>query len=87
MNQIITIDGEPYEVDRTVAGAIDEMQTEIELLRGTLVRLAVFVGGNPCWCQCEDGRHSKACRDTRKLKLWPRVVRDRPTSSDYLPWR
>lgn len=75
MKQTIAIDGEAYEVDRTVAGVIDEMQTEIETLRNALVRLAVFVGGNPCWCDCAGGKHSKVCRDIRKLKLWPRVVR------------
>lgn len=65
----------------------DEMQTEVETLRNALVRLAVFVGGDPCWCQCEGGKHSEVCRDIQKLKLWPRVVRGRPKPSDYLPWR
>ena len=86
MSQTITIDKEPYEVDRTVAGAIDEMQTEIETLRNALVRLAVFVGGNPCWCKCEGGKHSKACRDI--LKLWPRVtINGRASHHDNLPWK
>jgi hypothetical protein len=88
MTQTITIDGEKYEVDRTVAGAIDEMQTEIETLRNALVRLAVFVGGNPCWCKCEGGKHSKVCRDTLKLKLWPRVtVNGRASYHNNLPWK
>ena len=88
MKQTITIDGEKYEVDRTVAGAIDEMQTEIETLRNALVRLAVFVGGNPCWCKCEGGKHSKICRLILKLKLWPRVTKNgRASSHDYLPWK
>lgn len=87
MNQTITIDKEPYEVDRTVAGAIDEMQTEIETLRKALVRLAVFVGGNPCWCRCEGGKHSKVCREILKLKLWPRVSKGKPIGSDFVPWK
>jgi hypothetical protein len=79
MNQTITIDGESYQADRTVVGAVDEMQSEIETLRNMLVRLAVFVSGEPCWCRCEgyterqEGSvHSKVCRDILKLRLWPR---------------
>lgn len=88
MKQTITIDGEPYEVDRTVAGAIDEPQAEIETLRSALVRLAVFIGGDPCWCDCEGGKHWKVCRDMLKLKLWPRVTTNGKASyHDYLPWR
>lgn len=67
MKQAVTIDGEPYEVDRTIVGAIDEMQTEIEALRNVLWRLAVFVGEAPCWCRCEGLSHSKVCRDARIL--------------------
>lgn len=86
MKQAITVDKEPYEVDRTVAGAIDEMQTEIETLRNALVRLAVFVGGDPCWCRyAKTGEHTEACRDTIKLNLWPRPSKGKPL--DYLPWK
>lgn len=63
----LAIDGETYEVDRTVAGAIDEMQTEIEQLRSVLWRLASFVGGAPCWCKLEGFEHSQACKDARVL--------------------
>lgn len=66
MNQTITIDGESYEVDRTVAGAIDEITAEAETLRGILGSLAQFVGGKPCWCQCYGFRHSKACLDAQR---------------------
>lgn len=71
MNQTVTVDEEAYEVDRTVAGVIDEMQTEIEALRNVLWRLAVFVGGAPCWCRCEGFNHSTVCRDARIL--WAKV--------------
>lgn len=97
MNQTITIDGESYEVDRTVAGAIGEMQSEIEAMRDSIVGLAVFVNGDPCWCQWQTlcglidrrqsiaigtgGRHSKACRDARNLPLW------RSPSGVSLPWK
>lgn len=74
INQTITIDGEGYEVDRTVAGAIDEALSELETLRGVLRRLAVIIGGEPCWCQCEGGKHSRVCRETRQLKIWPRRI-------------
>lgn len=88
VKQTITIDKEPYEVDLTVVGAIDEMQMEIETLRNALVRLAVFVNGDPCWCRCEGGKHSKVCRDTLKLKLWPRVtINGRASYHNNLPWR
>lgn len=88
MNQTITIDGESYEVDRTVAGVIGEMQDEVETLRNALARLAVFVGGNdPCWCACEGGKHSKACRDTLKLRLWPRAVAGKTGFRDRFPWK
>jgi hypothetical protein len=79
--QTITIDGEKYEVDRTVAGAIDEMQDQIEALRAALVGLARFVGGDPCWCQCRGGKHSEACRAAYKLPLW------RSPSGNSLPWK
>lgn len=72
MNQTITIDGENYEVDRTVAGAIHEAAGEIVTLRSVLRRLAVIVGDEPCWCDCEELKHSKACRDAQQLKIWPR---------------
>lgn len=62
----------------TQTNTIDELQTEIETLRNALVRLAVFVGGNPCWCNCAGGKHSKVCRDILKLKLWPRVTTGKP---------
>lgn len=97
MKQAITIDGESYEVDRTVAGAIDEMQTEIEAMRDVVVGLAVFVNGDPCWCQWQTlcglidrrqsiaigtgGKHSKACRDAKNLPLW------RSPSGISLPWK
>lgn len=72
MNQKITIDGEAYEVDVTVAGALDESLAELESLRNALRRLASFPGGEPCWCQCEGGKHSRPCRDARQLRIWPR---------------
>lgn len=72
MKQAITIDGEQYEVDRVVAGAIFEAADEIETLRSALRRLASIVGDTPCWCQCYGFKHSKACRDARQLKIWPR---------------
>lgn len=72
MNQTITIDGEAYEVDRTVAGAIHEAADEIETLRSVLRRLASIVADTPCWCQCYGFKHSKACRDAQRLKIWPR---------------
>lgn len=87
MNQTITIDKEPYVVDQTVADAIGELENEIITLRNMLVRLAVFVNGNPCWCRCEGGKHSKVCRDILKLRLWPRPVRGNPTNGDHLPWK
>lgn len=67
VKQTVTVDQEPYEVDRTIVGAIDEMQTEIEELRNVLWRLADFVGGAPCWCRCEELSHSQVCRDARVL--------------------
>lgn len=67
MNQSLTVDGETYEVDRTVVGAIDEMQTEIEQLRNVLWRLASFVSGAPCWCSLEGFSHSQVCKDARVL--------------------
>lgn len=78
MNQTITIDGESYEVDRTVAGAIHEAAEEIETLRSVLRRLMAVVGGEPCWCQCDGGKHSRACRDARQLKIWPRRKNGKP---------
>lgn len=86
MKQTITIDGEKYEVDRTVVGAIDEMQTEIDSLRNVLVSLASFVGGDPCWCMCDgracaSGTHTKACRGALNLQLW------RSPSGVWLPWK
>jgi hypothetical protein len=69
-------------------GAIDELQAEIETLRNALVRLAKFVGGNPCWCDCKGGKHSNVCRDILKLKLWPRVtINGRASYHDNLPWK
>lgn len=65
MKQMITIDGEGYEVDATVAGAIYEAADEIDKLRNVLRRLAVIVGDEPCWCDCEGFKHSKACRDAQ----------------------
>jgi hypothetical protein len=67
MNQVLNIDGEAYEVDRTVVGAVAEMQTEIEELRNVLWRLAKFIGGMPCWCDAGGLTHSKACRDATVL--------------------
>jgi hypothetical protein len=50
--------------------------------------LAIFVGGDPCWCDCEGGKHSKPCRDIKRLRLWPRVtINGRASYHDYLPWR
>lgn len=72
VKQTITIDGEAYEVDRTVAGALNEALEEIEDLRNVLRRLAAFPGGEPCWCQCDGGKHSRACLDARQLRIWPR---------------
>lgn len=72
MNQAITIDGEQYEVDRVVAAAMFEAAEEIETLRSVLRRLASIVGDTPCWCQCYGFKHSKACRDAQRLKIWPR---------------
>lgn len=60
---------------------IDEMQTQIETLRAALVGLAHFVGGDPCWCQCDGGKHSEACRAAYKLPLW------RSPSGVSLPWK
>lgn len=72
----------------TQAVSVDELQAEIETLRNALVSLAVFIGGNPCWCRyAKTGEHTEACRATLKLKLWPRPVKGRPKPSDYLPWR
>jgi hypothetical protein len=61
--------------------AIDEMQSQIEVFRDALVRLAVFVGGDPCWCDCADGEHSEACRVAKNLPLW------RSPSGINLPWK
>ena len=66
---------------------IDEMQDEVETLRNALARLAVFVGGNPCWCNSDGGKHSKACRDTLQLRLWPRAVAGRTGFHDRFPWK
>lgn len=66
---------------------IDEMQAEIETLRNAVVRLAIFVNGDPCWCKCEGGKHSKVCRDILKLKLWPRPSGSKAASRDHLPWK
>lgn len=88
MTQVITIDGETYEVDRTVMGAIDEMRDEIETLRNTLVQLAVFIDGDPCWCRyAKTGEHTEACRTAFKLRLWPRPTKGKPADHDYMPWR
>lgn len=87
MKQTITIDREPYEVDRTVAGAIERMQTEIDTFRNALVSLAVFVGGEPCWCRCDGGKHSQICREMLKLKLWARVCKGKPIGRDFVPWK
>lgn len=85
---ITNINGDAYEVDRVIAQVIDEMRTEVETLRNALVRLAVFVGGEPCWCRyAKTGEHTEACRAILELKLWPRVVKGRPKASDYLPWQ
>ena len=97
MNQTITIDGESYEVDRTVAGAIDAMQSEIEAMRDVIVGLASFIKSEPCWCQWQTlcglidrrqsiavgtgDKHLKACRDARNLPLW------RSPSGVALPWK
>lgn len=78
MNQTITIDGEAYEVNRTVAGAIHEAAAEIDTLRSVLRRLASVVGDTPCWCQCYGFKHSKACRDAQQLKIWPRRKNGKP---------
>jgi hypothetical protein len=85
VKQTITIDGEAYEVDRTVAGAIHEAADEIDTLRSVLRRLATIVGGNPCWCQVEGFQHSKACREARKLKIWPRRKDGKPMVDVYTP--
>lgn len=88
MKQTIFIDKEPYEVDRTVAGTIDEMQDEIEKLRGVIVRLAVFVGGDPCWCRyAKTGEHTEACRVAIKLRLWPRPTKGKSVNRDFVPWK
>ena len=74
--------------EKRVVTVINEMQAEIDTLRNTLVRLAVFVGGDPCWCRyAKTGEHTEACRDTIKLKLWARPVKGKPSNRDYLPWR
>lgn len=83
MRQTITINGEAYEVDRTVAGAIHEAADEIDTLRNVLRRLAVIVGDEPCWCDCKELEHSKACRDARQLKIWPRRKSGKPTVDVY----
>lgn len=84
MTQTITIDGESYEVDRTVAGAIHEAADEIETLRSVLRRLAVItIAREVCWCRCEGGKHSKVCRDARQLKIWPRRKDGKPTVNLY----
>lgn len=87
MKRIITIDKKSYEVDRAVARAIDEMETEIGALRNALVSLAVSVGGEPCWCKCEGGKHSQVCREMLKLKLWARVCNGKPIGRDFVPWK
>lgn len=76
MTQIITIDGESYEIDRTVGGHIDEMQTEIETLRNILARVASYgFSGIPCWCQCEGGKHSTACSAaSRAISRYPSLT-------------
>jgi hypothetical protein len=97
VTQTITIDGEKYEVDRTVAGAIDEMQNEIEATRDVIVGLTMYVDGEPCWCQWQtlcglidrrqsvakgtSGKHLKVCRDANNLPLW------RSPSGVNLPWK
>lgn len=83
MKQTITIDDEAYEVDRAVAGAIHEAADEIETLRSVLRRLAAIVGDKPCWCGCEELKHSKACRDAQKLKIWPRRKGGKPSVEVY----
>lgn len=90
MKQAITIDGEQYEVDRVVAAAIFEAAEEIETLRSVLRRLASIFGETPCWCQCYGFKHSKACRDAQRLKIWPRrpageVYADTYSQLDTLP--
>ena len=59
----------------------EEMQAEIETLRNALISLAVFVGGDPCWCKCEGGKHSEVCRKAKNLPLW------RSPSGISLPWK
>jgi hypothetical protein len=60
---------------------IDEMQGQIEKLRSALIGLARFVGGDPCWCRCDGGKHSEACRVAYALPLW------RSPSGISLPWK
>jgi hypothetical protein len=97
VTQTITIDGQNYEVDRTVAGAIDEMQNEIEAMRDVIVGLVTYVDSEPCWCQWQtlcglidrrqsvakgtSGKHLKVCRDAKNLPLW------RSPSGINLPWK
>jgi len=73
VTQTLTIDGESYQVDRTVVGAIDEMQDEVEALRNVLWRLADFAHGSPCWCRNEGSMftHTAVCRDA--LILWAKA--------------
>jgi len=59
----------------------DETQSQIEALRSALVGLARFVGGDPCWCQCDGGEYSEACRIAFNLPLW------RSPSGVVLPWK
>jgi hypothetical protein len=59
----------------------DEVQSQNEALRSALIGLAHFVDGDPCWCQCDGGRHSEACRVAFDLPLW------RSPSGIAMPWR
>jgi hypothetical protein len=69
------------EVDRAIAGVANETQAQVEAMREVIIGLASFVNGDPCWCQCAGGKHSKACRKAKDLPLW------RSPSGVSLPWK